>query len=72
MMGHTATVLPFKDAALRRPHELARASRTVAPADTSPLGPAPDNVIVLASFARSARRALRPFELSSAPGGDAA
>ena len=72
MMGHTATVIPFKDAALRRPHELARASRAVSPADSASLGPLPDNVIVLASFARSARRALRPFELSSPPGGEAA
>ena len=72
MMGHTATVLPFKDASLRRPHEVARASRAVSPADTASLGPAPDNVIVLASFARSAHRALRPFRLGSPPEGEAA
>lgn len=72
MMGHKATVLPFKDAALRRPHEHDRAPRAVSPAETASLEPLPDNVIVLASFARSARRALRPFQLSSPPGGDAA
>ena len=71
MMGHTANVLPFRDAALRPPDELVRASRTVAP-DTASLGPAPDNVIVLSSFARSARRALRPFKLDSPPEGEAA
>jgi hypothetical protein len=72
MMGHTATVLPFKDAALGRPHAIARASRAVSPTDAASLGPLPDNVIVLASFARSARRALRSFQLSSPPGGEAA
>ena len=71
-MGHTATVLPFKDAALRRPHERARASRAVSAAEAASLGPLPDNVIVLASFTRSARLALRQFQLSSPPGDEAA
>lgn len=69
MMGHTENVLPFRDAAPRRPDEPVRA---VSSAETDSLGPLPDNVIVLASFARSARRALGPFQLSSPPGGDAA
>jgi hypothetical protein len=69
MMGQTATVLPFKDAALRRSDEHGGA---VSSADKASLGPLPDNVIVLSSFARSARRALRQFQLSSPPGGEAA
>jgi hypothetical protein len=68
MTGHTATILPFKDGALRRPIEL---PRSVSP-NAAPLVPPPDNVIVLARFARSSRRALRPFHLGSPPEGDAA
>jgi hypothetical protein len=64
-------VLPFKDAVLHRPIERARVTRAVSP-DAASLGPAPDNVVVLASFARSARRALRPFHLDSPPEGEAA
>lgn len=71
-MSQTATVLPFRDAALRRPHELTRASRVASASEAASLGPAPDNVIVLASFARSARRALRQFQLGPPPEGEAA
>jgi hypothetical protein len=71
MIGHTATILPFRDAALRQPIELARATR-VAPEDVVPLTPPPDNVVVLAPFARSSRRALRPFHLGPPPEGEAA
>jgi hypothetical protein len=71
MTGHRATVLPFKDAVLRPPIEFARVARAVSP-DAASLGPPPDNVVVLASFARSARRALRQFHLDSPPEGEAA
>jgi hypothetical protein len=71
MTAHTATVLPFKGAALRQPINLARLARAVS-ASAAPQGPPPDNVVVLASFASSSRRALRPFHLDPPPEGEAA
>ena len=66
---HNATVLPFKDALLRapregRPHAEPLLDRTD--------GPLPDNVIVLARFARRSRAARgRPW-LGGPPEGEAA
>ena len=54
---HSATVLPFKDALLRAPKQ--RAPRRATQRDRIPTGALPDNVIVLARFARRARSAHR-------------
>jgi hypothetical protein len=66
---HNATVLPFKDALLRAPSQRRRF-------DSDPLrdgtdGPLPDNVIVLARFARS-RAAHGRHWLGGPPEGEAA
>ena len=66
---NTATVLPFRDAALRAPIDLAAARLALR---HEPAGESlPDNVIVLARFARSARRTRR-FVLAPPPDGEAA
>ena len=66
---HNATVLPFTDALLRAPSEgRARASR----ATSAPTAPLPDNVIVLARFARRARAPTGRFWLGGPPEGEAA
>jgi hypothetical protein len=67
---HSATVLPFKDALLRAPSE--RRPRI----NTEPLrdrtdGPLPDNVIVLARFARRSRT-NRHHWIGGPPEGEAA
>ena len=66
---HGATVLPFSDALLRAPKD--RNSQRPG-SDRSPIdGPLPDNVVVLARFAR-ARRARRHQWLGGPPEGEAA
>ena len=64
----SATVIPFRDAALRAPIDLAAARLALR---HEPAGESlPDNVIVLASFARSSWRARR--FLAPPPDGEAA
>ena len=67
---HGATVLPFTDALLRAPKN--RTSRANPLDHAGAEGPPRDNVIVLARFARRARRSHARFRLSDPPGGEAA
>ena len=53
---HNATVLPFKDALLRAPKQRRQHGNAEARRDRTD-GPLPDNVIVLARFARRSRTA---------------
>jgi hypothetical protein len=53
---HNATVLPFKDALLRAPKQRRPSGNAEQPCDRAE-GPLPDNVIVLARFARRSRSA---------------
>jgi hypothetical protein len=66
----TATVLPFRDSALRRPIDVVAWINTHAPlaGDASEL----DNVIPLARFARATRRGERRTWFGGPPGGEAA
>lgn len=67
---HSATVLPFKDALLRAPNQ--RRSRINAePLRDRTDGPLPDNVIVLARFARRSRT-NRHHWIGGPPEGEAA
>ena len=67
---HGATVLPFTDALLRTPRQ---GTPTSVSADLArPQGVRPDNVIVLARFARGARRGNRRHGLGGPPEGEAA
>jgi hypothetical protein len=65
-----ATVLPFRDAAMRRPIDLVAWTNSHA-ATTQP-DDTPDNVIPLTRFARSSRRAGRRFWCGGPPEGEAA
>jgi len=64
-----ATVIPFRDALLRAPKDTTQIG-----VDEPRLaeGELPDNVIVLARFARRARRAHHRFWLGDPPEGEAA
>ena len=64
---HSATVLPFTDALLRAPKQ----SRSAEPLSDRTDGPLPDNVIVLARFARRSRTA-RHHWIGGPPEGEAA
>jgi hypothetical protein len=64
---HSATVLPFKDALLRAPKQRCNAE----PLRDRTDGPLPDNVIVLARFARRSRTA-RHHWIGGPPEGEAA
>jgi hypothetical protein len=64
---HSATVLPFKDALLRAPSQRGNAE----PLRDRTDGPLPDNVIVLARFARRSRTA-RHHWIGGPPEGEAA
>jgi hypothetical protein len=64
---HSATVLPFKDALLRAPKQ----RRNAEPLRDRTDGPLPDNVIVLARFARRSRSA-RHHWIGGPPEGEAA
>jgi len=64
---HNATVLPFKDALLRAPKQ----RRDAEPLRDRTEGPLPDNVIVLARFARRSRTATRQW-IGGPPEGEAA
>jgi hypothetical protein len=64
---HSATVLPFKDALLRAPKQRRSAESLRDRTD----GPLPDNVIVLARFARRSRTA-RHHWIGGPPEGEAA
>ena len=70
IVEHGATVLPFTDALLRSPRKgtFTRCADDL-PHDEQPL---PDNVIVMARFARRASRAQRPHGLGGPPEGEAA
>jgi hypothetical protein len=64
---HSATVLPFKDALLRAPKQ----RRNAEPLRDRTDGPLPDNVIVLARFARRSPTA-RHHWIGGPPEGEAA
>ena len=64
---HSATVLPFKDALLRAPKQ----RRNAEPLRDRTDGPLPDNVIVLARFARRSRT-VRHHWIGGPPEGEAA
>jgi hypothetical protein len=64
---HSATVLPFKDALLRAPKQ----RRNAEPLRDRTDGPLPDNVIVMARFARRSRTA-RHHWVGGPPEGEAA
>ena len=66
----TATILPFRDAALRRPIDLVRWTNSHAP-EAEPHAAA-DNVIPLIRLGHPARRAARRFFRGGPTGGDAA
>jgi hypothetical protein len=67
---HSATVLPFKDALLRAPKQGGSRLDTEQLRDRTD-GPLPDNVIVLARFARRSRTARRHW-IGGPPEGEAA
>ena len=69
IVEHSATVLPFKDALLRAPKQrpLGNAEQLGDRTD----GPLPDNVIVLARFARRSRTP-RHHWVGGPPSGEAA
>ncbi len=67
---HNATVLPFKDALLRAPTQRRPRGSAEQLRDRTD-GPLPDNVIVLARFARRSRTA-RHHWLGGPPEGEAA
>jgi hypothetical protein len=69
LVEHGATVLPFTDALLRRPKK--QPLRRVEPSE-APSAELPDNVILLAGFARRSRRAHQRHWLGGPPGGEAA
>jgi hypothetical protein len=68
---HSATVLPFKDALLRAPKQRRPRGDAEEPCDRTD-GPLPDNVIVLARFARRSRTATHRGWLGGPPEGEAA
>jgi hypothetical protein len=70
IVEHGGTVIPFTDALLRAPKRVARrrALELESPLEET----LPDNVIVLAQFARQRRMARRRFRPSSPPDGEAA
>ena len=65
-----ATVLPFRDAALRRPIDVVAWVNSHAPAAQP--GEARDNVIPLTHLGRTSRCARRRFWCDGPPGGEAA
>jgi hypothetical protein len=71
--NQSGTVLPFQDAALRRPIDVvALAQRGGAVLTDEDHGSMPDNVVSLARFARGAARARRRYWLGGPPEGEAA
>jgi hypothetical protein len=71
LRDHTATVLLFRDSAMRRPIDVVAWNTTHG---TPPSEPAAehDNVIPLAQFARAARRRGCPTAFDTPPDGEAA
>ena len=67
----TATVLQFRDSAFRRPIDVVAWMNTQAPYEAEPTE-APDNVVTLARFAHSRRRANCRTWLGGPPEGEAA
>ena len=70
IVEHGATVIPLTDALLRAPKRPARL-RTH-DGETAHERSLPDNVIVLAQFARRGRRSHRRFRPGTSPGDEAA
>lgn len=66
-----ATVLPFRDAAMRRPIDVVAWMNTRAPFASEPKD-AVDNVVPLARFARASRGGARRAWFGGPPEGDAA
>lgn len=68
---HNATVLPFRDSALRRPIDVVAWTKTYELRTTASTD-APDNVVPLARFARTTRRGGSRTWLAGPPEGEAA
>jgi hypothetical protein len=71
LRDETATVLSFRDAALRRPIDIVAWKTARAPIG-SDADDAPDNVIPLSRFARAARRGRCGAGFAGPPEGEAA
>jgi hypothetical protein len=69
--NETATILPFRDAALRRPIDLVAWMAAAAP-HAADADETPDNVIPLARFARATRRGHCGTRFAGPPDGEAA
>jgi hypothetical protein len=70
IVEHGATVIPFSDALPRAPKRPARLMTH--DGEGAQERSAPDNVIVLAQFARQGRRSHRRFRPGTPPDGEAA
>jgi hypothetical protein len=68
--GHSATVIPFTTPRSRLPQH--GSVRAIALDRARNDGPLPDNVVVLARFARQSRRSTGRFWLGGPPEGEAA
>jgi hypothetical protein len=71
LRDENATVLPFRDSALRRPIDVVAWMNTHAPQDPESVD-ARDNVIPLARFSRASRRGACRTWLGGPPEGEAA
>jgi hypothetical protein len=71
LRDETTTVLPFRDAALRRPIDVVAWMNTYAPSEPEPVG-AHDNVIPFTRLSRSPRRGDCRTWVAGPPEGDAA
>ncbi len=71
LRDENATVLPFRDSALRRPTDVV-AWMELAPAPATECAESHDNVVSLALFTRATRRGRRLNWPGGSPGGEAA
>ena len=70
--GASATVLPFRDSALRRPVDVVARTNPQAPSSAESPVDEMQNVVSLAHFERFSRRTGRRRSLADPPEGDAA